>query len=695
MALLNFTGFETGDSAECAALSGAASVQSGIVRTGTYAMRVNRASGTTKGYAQIGRYGSDGKPTTLPTSWAASFYFYINAFPSGSAQVIFSADSIPQFGGTAFAHIGASGAVTGYVNGTGFSYTVSLQTWYRMDVAVAQSGYTAIQIYDVAGSLLATIGSGTADATNPQYLFLGEVGGVAASSYDVVFDDVAIDDSAAPGKCEVKVAVPTGNSATNTAWSASAGNKWACLDELPPSATDYIQSGTTAGDRRYSATHASCATLGVAGAINGTKVVAVMWEPTSTTTLGAVGIRSGSTNFELSNVDIGTTAEVTMCRVDATDPNTSAAWTTSGVDAAEPLVKRSTSDTSNIRCKWLGLMILSVGPISTTISGVTATATAAAGAGTIAAQVQTAIVGVTATATAAALAGTVAALTGDTVVSGVTAAASAAANTGAVLIARTVPGETSAASASAPAGTVAAVRIVAVSGGTAAATASAGAGAILVARTVAGVTATVSAAANAGAVLIARTVTGVTATASAAANTGTVAAIRIVSVVGGTATATATANAGTVAAVGIVAVSGETATASAVANAGVVTTNGVVSIAGATATATAAANAGTVTAQQVTSIAGETAVSTATANEGTVAAQVQAAISGEAATASAEALLATIVVLSLTVGVGFAPMVATVHSGGNPLAPSVRGSNLQAPTATGRHLPAPRARVVP
>lgn len=369
MALLNFTGFETGDGAECAALSGAASVQSGIVRTGTYAMRVNRASGTTKGYAQIGQYGSNGKPTTLPTSWAASFYFYVNAFPSNNAQVLFSADSIPQHSGTAFAHIGTSGAVTGFVNGTGSSYTVSIQTWYRMDIVVVQSGATTIQLYDVAGSLLATIGNGTADATNPQYLFLGEVGGIAASSYDVVFDDVAIDDSAAPGKCEVKVAVPTGNSATNTAWSASTGNKWACVDELPPSATDYIESLTTAGDRRYSATHASCATLGVVGSILGVKAMAVLWEPTSTTTLGAIGIRSGSTNFEKSNVDIGTTAEVTMARVDGTDPNTSSAWTTSGVDAAEPLVKRSTSDTSNIRCKWLGLMILSRGLMTASVSG--------------------------------------------------------------------------------------------------------------------------------------------------------------------------------------------------------------------------------------------------------------------------------------------------------------------------------------
>jgi len=680
VALLNFTGFETGDNAEADVSGGTFSVQSSTKRTGAYALRINPASGAT-GYIGIRKPGTDGKAVVLGLTTAyASLYFKISGSVGGGGQTTDIAGfgiNVGTYGDIALklAYVGSS-AVLQFIGSAGNNSSVGNYgdgNWYRADITAVKNALSSVSLYTASGTFLETI-TATANNVTLDTFFIGHTQPAQGSGCDFYVDDIAISDSAAPGACEVKVAVPTGDSATNTNWSASTGNKWACLDELPPSATDYIQSLTTPGDRRYSATHASCATLGVAGDILGTKVVSVMWEPTLTTTLGAVGIRSGSTNFELSNVDIGTTAEVTMCRVDATDPNTSSAWTTSGVDAAEPLVKRSTSDTSNIRCKWLGLMILSVGPISTTISGVTATATAAAGAGTIAAQVQTAIVGVTATATAAALAGTVAALTGDTVVSGVTAAASAAANTGAVLIARTVPGETSAASASAPAGTVAAVRIVAVSGGTAAATASAGAGAILVARTVAGVTATVSAAANAGAVLIARTVTGVTATASAAANTGTVAAIRIVSVVGGTATATATANAGTVAAVGIVAVSGETATASAVANAGVVTTNGVVSIAGATATATAAANAGTVTAQQVTSIAGETAVSTATANEGTVAAQVQAAISGEAATASAEALLATIVVLSLTVGVGFAPPVATARV---------------------RHLPAPRARVVP
>jgi len=252
--------------------------------------------------------------------------------------------------------------------GTVGSTALSLDTWYRVYLKAVQSGTCQIDIYAPDGT---TVYSATATGAvqAPSYLSLGGAANSASNAFDAYFDDVVIDDAADPGPCEVLVAVPTGNSATNTAWSASTGNKWACVDEIPPSATDYIESLTTAGDRRYSATHASAATLGVTRPIVAVKSMAIFWEPTSTTTLGAIGIRSGTTNYEKSTVDIGTTAEVTMARVDGTDPNTSAAWTTSAFDSAEPEVLRSTSDTSNIRVKFMALMVCQRGAVPVRLQG--------------------------------------------------------------------------------------------------------------------------------------------------------------------------------------------------------------------------------------------------------------------------------------------------------------------------------------
>lgn len=370
MAILNFTGFETGDNAEAAVTSGTFSVQSTTKRTGGYALRVNPASGVAAYYG-LRKVGANGKSAVLGIASGtvyATFYVYNDGAANGSNCLCTFAAAAGSTYAAALIYNAATGKLqfggssSGQTNGTMYG-----NVWYRVDMAVTVNGATSCSIYTDAGVFIETV-TGTAFNVTIDTLYIGASIAPGAAGQNFYFDDVAISDSAVPGDCAIKVAVPTGDSATNTAWSASAGNKWACVDELPPSATDYIESLTTAGDRRYSATHASCATLSINGPIKAAKVVGVLWEPTSTTTLGAIGIRSGSTNFELSNVDIGTTAEVTLARVDSTDPNTSAAWTISAVDAAEPLVKRSTSDTSNIRCKWLGLMVLS-GPTMVSLSG--------------------------------------------------------------------------------------------------------------------------------------------------------------------------------------------------------------------------------------------------------------------------------------------------------------------------------------
>lgn len=291
------------------------------------------------------------------------------------------------------------------------------------------------------------------------------------------------------------------------------------------------------------------------------------------------------------------------------------------------------------------------GAVSATITGVTATATAAANAGTVAAKISTTIAGATATATAAA-------------------------GTGAVLIARAVPGVTATAVAAANAATIAAVQIASVSGGTATATAAANA-------------ATVAAQVQA-------TITGVTATAAAVSNGGTVAAVQIVSVSGGTATAQAAALEGTVNTGVPATISGATAAATAAAGAGTVAAQVQTAVSGSTATSTASAGSGAV--QIGRTVAGEKAAATAAALAAVIAAALGATVAGERATATAAALVAVLATVQTTAIAGAtAAGSAAALAGAFVSNTETDGVGFAPPAATARvrRLPAPRARMIP
>jgi hypothetical protein len=63
MALLNFCGWETGDSSEAQSSSGTNSVQTSVVRTGTYAFRANPTT-TAVGNHRFAKHSTAGVATT-------------------------------------------------------------------------------------------------------------------------------------------------------------------------------------------------------------------------------------------------------------------------------------------------------------------------------------------------------------------------------------------------------------------------------------------------------------------------------------------------------------------------------------------------------------------------------------------------------------------------------------------------------
>lgn len=352
MAILNLTGAETGDLSEATngVVIGTAAwdVSTAVVRSGTYAYRYTGNSGGANIAAlNVRKYGATAKEENIGGGAYLTFWMYFVGF-NGSVNIHLSA-AVNGVSSCVQMQVDSLGQVNVIGNtNSGVIATLNSGQWYRFDLRGTNGGTGGLSIDGGAESTV------TCNAQTPNYASF-----VASNSGVRYVDDIVLSDSPiAGGELHVTVAVPTGNSAANTAWTASTGNKWACIDEVPPSGTDYINSGTGAGQQNYSATHASAATLGITGGILAVKTVARMREASSTSTLGAVGIRSGTTNFAATEVDIGDTNPITMAAVYTNDPNTSAAWTASGFNAAEPLVRRSSSDTSDIRCEALYLMIV-------------------------------------------------------------------------------------------------------------------------------------------------------------------------------------------------------------------------------------------------------------------------------------------------------------------------------------------------
>lgn len=359
MTLLRFVGFHTGDLSECNSSSGSV----GVTAYGDgYALRTN-PTGSGQGWASV--YGITsaglvnqnlGQPVyyrfklrvdTAPAT--GSEYLAFLAVTGGSNSPILRLDSnrrLNLYRDTNLVETGTTQLTLGveYVIEGFFEAGASPDAYeVRIDGVTELSGTSTF-----AGSGQSFTG-----------LFLGKASNQGNQDVDYYFRDVVIRNDTWPGvDLRTIMVLPTGNSAANTGWTASAGQKFECIDEIPPSATDYISSGTSAGDQRYSATHATAAALGIPSSILGVTVIARMQEASSTTTLGAVGIRSGSTNFELTAADLGDTTLVTRSALYENDPNTAAPWTQSGFNAAEPLVKRSTSDTSDIRCAGLYMVVL-------------------------------------------------------------------------------------------------------------------------------------------------------------------------------------------------------------------------------------------------------------------------------------------------------------------------------------------------
>jgi hypothetical protein len=201
-------------------------------------------------------------------------------------------------------------------------------------------------IHDTTGSVEVKVNGATvASATNVDtkqsanaYCNLVRFAGASSTSY---IDDVYICDTtgSAPtndflGDCRVDTLYPNADG-TYTSFTPSSGtDHYALVDETAPNTSDYVESSTAGHQDSYQMGNLSALT----GTIYGVQVsVAALKDDAGARSL-KVGVRSSSTN-SVSAAQTLATGQVYYRNIHETDPATAAAWTESGVNAAQLMVE--------------------------------------------------------------------------------------------------------------------------------------------------------------------------------------------------------------------------------------------------------------------------------------------------------------------------------------------------------------------
>ncbi len=219
----------------------------------------------------------------------------------------------------------------GTVLGT-YTGTFNINTFYYIEASatIADSGGTCTVRYNGQ-----TVISYTGDTKNGGTNTTIDGVRLAGTGYATQFDDFYLcdDTGSAPyntflGDTRVQTIVPNGAGAS-TQFTPSTGANYTTVDELPYSATDYVTSSTTG--------HRDTYTLSDLGAVNTVFAVQnnVIAKKTDTAALSIKpALKSSSTVAYGSTTALGS-SDLHMRDLRIADPNTSTAWTQSGVNALE------------------------------------------------------------------------------------------------------------------------------------------------------------------------------------------------------------------------------------------------------------------------------------------------------------------------------------------------------------------------
>lgn len=175
----------------------------------------------------------------------------------------------------------------------------------------------------------------TKESTYTQFdkIWLGNSGIFGTFSY---YDNFIIDDADWIGDTKIQAVVPTG-AGNSTNWTASAGNNWECVDEIPANDADYVHTNTNDILDTYT-------TGDLIGTIESVKCVQVQarakTDGTPTPTNLKMAVRSGGTDY-VSGDNLVPSSEKSFSHIWEDNPADASPWEEADVNAMEIGVKSS------------------------------------------------------------------------------------------------------------------------------------------------------------------------------------------------------------------------------------------------------------------------------------------------------------------------------------------------------------------
>lgn len=229
----------------------------------------------------------------------------------------------------AFTSTGAIQVSRGYTSSSvvlGTSAPIlTTDTWFHIGVELvrhATAGSVTVYIDGVA--VLALTGVNTnADSIDRVSLH--------AYFQSLTADDFYIcDTNSWLGEARVSPLLPNADTAQKDFTPSTGASNYACIDEQPPSTTDYVTSNTVGAKDLYDIADLSYTPLNILGV----KVSMYASKDEITTRTVRPIIKSGSTSSNGATKALSSSNKF-LSSIWATDPNTGAAWTKSGVDALQ------------------------------------------------------------------------------------------------------------------------------------------------------------------------------------------------------------------------------------------------------------------------------------------------------------------------------------------------------------------------
>jgi len=154
------------------------------------------------------------------------------------------------------------------------------------------------------------------------------------STFGMVYyiDDIKVTTDAAPGMGGLYVQLPNADGSTN-GWTPSAGDEYECVDEAPPTFTDYISTDAGTVNTLSTFTHAGLS-LSAYDSIPCVAVAGFAQLDASGAGTVRMVLDSNGTESDGTSTTLSTSGQYIHHFVEQ-DPDTSAAWTKAGVDAVE------------------------------------------------------------------------------------------------------------------------------------------------------------------------------------------------------------------------------------------------------------------------------------------------------------------------------------------------------------------------